>query len=564
MRHILLLIIFISCSGLVEQKSLKPRKVVKKRSDYNQDITSKGSNYFVEVTDELGLKDVRSVRNYVIDINDDGREDIVILPDVYSSPEFYIQTKKGTFVQSKDIFFDQPVKASFLIFDDFDRDKKLDVMVVVHNQRSALTERPIRVFSLHRKRKSFEFRENLKYNFKDTLPITSISPIDFNYDGYLDFYVGTWFDVRGKNKVITDKLYHYNNGIVDATSLLKKEDEQREDVLINATPTYGVSQCDINNDGYVDILTSSSAGFKNKLWIGHPGPNYHFTNEAQVIGFDQDSEGQALSKGGGNSTYAICHDYNNDGFMDIAQGEISHSYDVETKDRSSILTGEGLKALGSFIRSEYISDRGLVNWTQADQRAIWFDYNNDGLVDLLIENTGYPPLTRTILFEQLSDHELIEVSSKAGIDFVNPVGSAIFDYNNDGLMDLIISQSNIRDTRIKSKIRVFKNNLNAIRPESEKNNFLKIKLIGKKSNTNGVGAKVTITDSKGKRQTKWVQNTYGPFPSASTSILHFGLGASDIEEVVVSWPYRKNRKQKISTYKRPFVRANEINLIYEH
>ena len=376
-------------------------------------------------------------------------------------------------------------------------------------------------------------------------------------DGKLDFFVGTWFDLKSEKNVVTDKLYEFNGQIIDRSHLLEKEEFEREGVQVNATPTYGVSQCDVNGDGLVDILTSSSAGFKNKMWIGRSKPTYRFTNEAQVTGFAEDREGVALSKGAGNSTYAICADYNNDGFMDIAQGEITHSYDDENRDRSSILTGEGLRSLGSFIRSEYLSDRGFSNWTQADQRAIWFDYNNDGLQDLLIENSGYPPLTRTILFEQLNDHELVEVTPKAGLDFVNPIGSVVFDYNGDGLQDVIISQSSIRDTRIKKKIRVFKNN------SKVRANYIKFKLVGKKSNINGIGAKIVLTDSEGKKQSRWVQNNYGAFSSQSSQIIHFGLDNRDIQEIQVMWPYRKDGKQLISTYRKPFLKKNEINIIIE-
>ena len=562
MYKILLCLLFI-CSCSTTKKFFKKEKVNKKKKVskvvHNYGPTNSGNTVFKDITDDVGLNGVYSVRNYIVDINGDGREDLVILPDYYSTPEFYLKTKEGKFLKSKNVFFEDSVKASFLIFDDFDKDGRLDVLVAVHNQRTSLTLRPISIYSIKQLRDNFVFRKNEKFQFKDNLPSTSISTFDYDYDGFLDFYVGTWFDLKQNGKLIPDKFYTFkDNKITDISGILQGEYKEDGKLFPNASPTYGVSHCDVNGDGLTDILTSSSAGHKNKLWVlEKTKTGLLYFNRAQESGFSDDKEGRMILRGGGNSSYAICSDYNNDGFMDIAQGEVSHYYDPEIRDRSSILTGEGLRKYSSFIRSEYISDKGLANWTQSDQRASWFDYNNDGVIDLLIENSGHPPLTRTILFKQLNDHELVEVSSEAGVDIVNPVGSVVYDHNDDGKLDLLVSRSDLRDGKISKRIFVFENR------SPNTFNFIKLVLSGVNSNKNGVGAKVFVRDTYGNEQSRWAQNSYGPFPSGHSKTIHFGLGSARVEEVIVHWPLIENGQVKKSVYKKPFLRENSTNILIE-
>ena len=564
--YFLLIIIFVSCSGStikkIKDKFKKPKKVeVTKTKPISIDYgpSQKKDTIFVDVTDQLGLSNVVSVRNYIVDVNGDGLEDLVVLPDYYSTPEFYLKLESGKFSKSKSVFFEDSVKASFLSFDDFDKDGNLDVLVGVFNQKTSLTQRPLSIYSQKSLRGSKVFIKNEKFNFDQVLPIPTIATLDFNYDGFLDFYMGTWFDLKENGKVIPDALViRQKDKMKDATGILLGEEDLDANIYINATPTYGVSHCDVNNDGLIDILVSASAGYKNKLWIGEAGKKgFRFTNRATEAGFSDDKEGFLSLKGGGNSTYSLCTDYNNDGIMDIAQGEVSHDYDPETRDRSSILTGEGLKRFSSFVRSEYISDGGKLNWTESDQRATWFDINNDAFVDLLIENSGYPPSTRMILFQQEKTHELVEISKKAGLDIVNPIGSVVFDHNNDGKMDIIVSRTDLRDKRIKKRLYVFENR------SLNKNNFIKVFLEGTKSNSSAIGARVIVRDTSGIVQTRWVHGPYGAFPSGHSRVLHFGLGSADIYEIEVVWPMLENNIAKRTIYKKPFLKINSKNILIE-
>lgn len=513
---------------------------------------SQGNGDFLDITQSAGLENLSSVRNYIVDLNADGREDLVILPEHYSTPRFFERTDTG-FSSSKSIFFDEQIKASFLIFDDFNKDGIPDVLVGVHNQKTELTKQPIQIFLGARSRGNLIFKREKRLTFSGVYPVTTASIFDYNNDGQLDVFIGNWFDLSKKEaQVLPDKLYTYKDQkLVDISKSLESEYLKIDGKYINAAPTFGVSHCDLNQDSVVDILVTNSAGRANKLWLGKRDSfkdSYavKFQNVGRESRFSGDIEGASLISGNGNSNYAICADYNNDGIFDIALGETTRSYDDESRDRSSILTGEGLSQTPTFIRTDYTSDRGISNWNQSDLRGVWFDYNNDGLIDLLVENSGFPPESRLILFKQNPDHSFEDVSRIVGTDVVNPTGSVVFDYDGDGLEDILVSVDSIRDSRITRRIYLFKNNV------KNKNNFQKFNLKGSNSNISGIGSTIKVTTKDGITQMRYLQPSYGPLPSQNSMVLNFGLGNSEISKVEVIWPFIKNNSNYKKTYYPPF------------
>ncbi len=540
-----------SCSGTNKKPEpvVNSDKILKSFTDVSYGPSKKSSS-FVDVSEELGLSNYTSVRNYAYDLNGDGKQDLIILPDQYSSPVFLEQTASG-FNVSKTIFFEGAVKASFLIIDDFNRDGIPDILVGVHNQKTELTKQPLQVFLGHKSRGNLLFKYHEYYKFVKKMPVTSVSLFDYDYDGVLDIFIGNWYDLSNGDanaKALPDELFTYKNKVItNISGALEGERKKKEGEYINAAPTFGVSHCDLNGDGLLDILVTNSSGYPNKLWMGKFEKGiYTFEDVGSQSGFSGDIEGKLVPKGNGNSTYSVCTDYNNDGIMDIALGEVSHSYDNENRDRSSILTGEGLGRIPTFIRTDYTTDDGSPNWDQGDQRGVWFDYNNDGLQDLLVENSGFPNKSRLVLFHQHDDHSFQDLASTHGIDIVNPSGVIVFDYNNDGKEDILVSQVSTRNSKIKKRIYLFKNNTN------NSNNSITVSLKGKKSNISGIGAKVIVTAKSGETQSRYFQPSYGPFPSQNSQNLIFGLGVSQVQKIEVIWPTKNGKELLHRTYKEPF------------
>src|SRR5690606_1206196 len=136
-----------------------------------------------------------------------------------------------------------------------------------------------------------------------------------------------------------------------------------------------------------------------------------------------------------------------------------HAYDNSSVDKSSILTGSKETYPPYFLRTEYLSDAHNDYWNQGDRRAIWFDYNLDGRVDLLVDNSGFPPHSKLVLFEQDETKSFINNAGQLGIDIVNPMSSIILDLNRDGKMDIITAQNNIRRSEIPARLYVFENHV---------------------------------------------------------------------------------------------------------
>ena len=100
---------------------------------------------------------------------------------------------------------------------------------------------------------------------------SSLGLIDYNLDGHLDFYIGNWLKrARGTAVPQHDALILNEKGkFKDMTLLLEGEANQNieKSMYVNATPTYAVQICDIDQNGYPDILTTSTNNYHNKLLL---------------------------------------------------------------------------------------------------------------------------------------------------------------------------------------------------------------------------------------------------------------------------------------------------------
>jgi hypothetical protein len=506
---------------------------------------SKSWDYFIDKTDQYGLKGVEAKRINVVDFNNDGYSDLVFTPTEFSQPMFYKfdnQLKKYLKISYNP--FKNPVTASYLLFYDLDKDGVRDVIVGVLNQKSELSKSPIKIF------KGTIVGGKIYYTLLTTLgkamPSSSISVLDVDNDGNLDIFVGNWFGhYKGRPVPAHDQLFIYRKGkYIDSTSKLQDEDQLNsyKDVYINANPTFSSSICDVNDDGYADILTTSTNGFLNTIWLNGfrlSSKDRQFSKVSSISGYAQDYEGIHTPQGGGHSFFSSCADYNNDLFYDIFLGEVTHVYDPESKDRSSILTRSSAKDI-KFFRMEYFLDSTDKKWVQADKRGVWVDYNQDGLLDLIVDNSGYPPNSRLILFEQKQDREFVSRAPELGIDILNPNATVVLDINNDGRPDILTSQTNIRDSRIKPRVYLFESNI--VLPKNRK--IVRVYLNGVKANSHGIGSSVTLNykfESREYNNKKYINPSQGGLPSQNEEGLFFNFpkSASKIN-FSVRWPIKRS------------------------
>jgi len=403
--------------------------------------------------------------------------------------------------------------------------------------------------------------------------------IDFNRDGKIDLWLG-------QASAYQDRLmWGLGDGsFTDVTQPLGLATKNWSSISeLNEAQGHSVSwssvACDLNNDGWPELLSASYGRAPNHLWLAEGGENFVNNSIASGYAFDEnqdwsdnesarcwcmlnpsddDCEGvpepELIScttnsnafrwnhdtdrnayRLGGNSGATVCSDLNNDGWMDLVTTEIVH-WDVggssdqseilyNTQDSSIVLERPGNEATGLTREHE------LVDWNDGDITATVFDFDNDGLNDIYIGSTDYPG-TRGMLYHQDASGTFSDVSIDAGIAHNRSHGVAVADFDNDGDLDIVIGHSSGRcddDCPESFHARLYEN-------QTADSNFIQLKLVGTGgSNAAAIGARVSVA-TEGQTQTKEVGGGYGHYGAQNDLRLHFGLGAACEAEVTILWP----------------------------
>jgi hypothetical protein len=182
------------------------------------------------------------------------------------------------------------------------------------------------------------------------------------------------------------------------------------------------------------------------------------------------------------------------------------------------------------------------------------DFDNDGYLDLLFVNgnvypeleqffTGYKYRNPRVLLRNLGTGGFENVSDHSGGGITDPHssrGCAFGDFDNDGKVDVVVMNMGEPPSLLRNET-------------SNTNHWLKLKLIGGKSNRSAIGAKVFVS-SAGRRQRQEVLSQ-SSFYSQSDLRLHFGLGSAASADVEIQWPsglkevYRDVKSNQILSFK---------------
>jgi len=185
---------------------------------------------------------------------------------------------------------------------------------------------------------------------------------------------------------------------------------------------------DFNNDGYLDVVTSSMS-LKENMHYNRNNGNGTFTDLSVNAGLRNIMGGLNMMQ----------TDYNNDGLKDIfvLRGGWKGVYG---KEPNSLLRNNGN---GSF--TDVTVESGLLSY-HPTQTATWADFNNDGWLDLFIGNEAQSPSDHSNaceLYLNNQDGTFREAAAEAHCNinaYVKGVTSG--DYDNDGLTDIFISSFN--------------------------------------------------------------------------------------------------------------------------
>lgn len=491
--------------------------------------------FFKNEASSYGLSGLKTIHSYAIDLNQDNFDDLVFIDDYFSTPKFYLfDTTLKKFIKS-DSHFEGLIRASFLNFADFNNDGITDVIVGSLNQKTEMTKEELKIFR-------GAIGSDSKIKFIDEkivipgiLPLSNVSVFDFDLDGKLDLFLSNWFDHTGSNPKLIPNLLLKGDGFnfINVSNLLTGEFDlyKSNKEYKSVAPTFGATTCDIDQNGFPDILTNSSNGHFNKLWMNlEKEKERAFIDYGKSSFYAADNDGESEIKGGNNSFFSLCFDYNNDGILDIFIGNMFLKTDPETRDRSAVLTGASLKFPPKFLRSEVYHQEGK-EFSEVDRRGISFDYNLDGRKDIFIENAGFPPETRLLLYKQNEDSSFEDFGEEVGIDLVNPSGIIYLDVNKDGILDLLSGQTDLRLKNRKVETYLFINKMGR-----KKNGSLKLNLLGIESNRDGIGASVYLKTDKSKYFEQAVYN-YGSLPSQNMKGIYFSFAEEIPQKLIISWPY---------------------------
>jgi hypothetical protein len=352
--------------------------------------------------------------------------------------------------------------------------------------------------------------------------------LDYDKDGCVDLFVGRYvkfdptyrayyaadnypgpLDYAGE----TNKLFHNNcNGTFTDVS-------DKSGISAYIGRTMGVTAADFDNDGWDDIYIANDSTqnflFRNK----HDGTFEEIGNET---GSAYGQSGEATSSMG-----PVAADFWNRGVLDLWVTDGSYN---------RFLQNLGAPQLGSSSpQSEWkgFDDRtAAAGISQTDAQYVsWgsgvYDFDNDGLLDILVFHGGLIhmiPQEHT-LFRGLGNGKFADVSEQAGAVLNTRTvarGACFADYDNDGKMDAYVVNLGSEGTLL--------HNVSA-----NSGHWVEIKLVGTKSNRDGIGARIEIF-AAGKRQTAERVASSG-YLSENDGRVHFGLGpATTIDKLIVRWP----------------------------
>ncbi len=351
---------------------------------------------------------------------------------------------------------------------------------------------------------------------------------DYDNDGRLDLFVCSFVefnktlscgvDSRGVHhycipRIFTprpSKLFH-NNGDGTFTDVSKETG-------ISEYPckAWGVVATDINNDGRMDLFVSNDT-VANLLLVNR-GSRFEEVGLAADVAYS--AEGRARSGMGVDSA-----DFDQDGWMDLFVANIDEEIFSLYRNQQDGTFDDLAIPMGIGMATRWMSGWGLK----------FFDYDNDGDLDLILSN-GFPDDLVEELSHQVTYKEPLLLFHNEGKSFKNVSqgsgevfaktfaarGLAIGDFNNDGAVDVLISNNDEPPI-------LLQNNVGA------KNHWLGLRLVGRKCNSDAVGARVAWQAGDLKRSTMKVGG--GSFLSSHDPRLVLGIGGrKKIDSLEIRWP----------------------------
>ena len=358
---------------------------------------------------------------------------------------------------------------------------------------------------------------------------TSCAFADVDNDGHLDLYVANYAAYSPKDDIRCEErgvhvycgphaypavhdTFYKNNGdgtFIDMSVLYRPSDLMPQHGL-------GVTFGDYDADGDTDLYVAND---QDPNFLFQNSGSGNFLEVALISGVCYNDMGKEEAGMG-----ADFGDYDNDGWLDLTVS----NYQTET---NTVYHNHD----GTFFTDNTITSgiaevtHGYLGWG-----IKLFDYDNDGYQDIFVANghlmdniavlethVTYPQ--RNLLFRNLGDGRFANVMSETDGLALEKVsrGAAIGDYDNDGDLDILVTNCNQRPDLLQNAI-------------GNRNNWIQIQVVGQKSNRSGIGAKIKVVT--GTHVQYWEVQSGGSYLSFHDLRAHFGVGkAEQIDLLEIRW-----------------------------
>ena len=497
------------------------------------DITQKAGIHFTHNNGAFGRKFLPETMGpgvAFIDYDNDGWQDIFIVngtawpghPGRATTPALYHNNHDGTLTDvTKKAGLAIPLYGMGVAVGDYDNDGYDDLFVTAYGQNH-----------LFRNNHNGTFTDVTKKAGLTTPPEFSASAawVDYDRDGHLDLLVANYVDwspakdrycsMDGKTKSYCTpetypgasvRLWH-NNGNGTFTDVTKKAG-----LYDPSSKSLGIAILDANQDGWPDIAISNDTQ-PNKLYINNR--NGTFTEQGVAAGIAYSDDGVARAGMGIDAA-----DYDRSGYPGL----------LVTNFSNQMLALYHNERNGLFVDTAPSSEIGRSSLLTLGFGCFFFDYDLDGWPDFYVADGHLDDSIERIqqrirfaepphLYHNLAGKGFQDVAASMGPSFDAPRvarGAAYGDINNDGAPDIVITTN-------AGPASLFLN-------QGTTNHALRIKLVGTKSNRDGIGAVVSVQSATTFQ--KQMLRSGSSYLSASELILTFGLGSSTkADSIEVRWP----------------------------